>query len=86
MSDRLHNKGGGDGGRNGTQATVAWHGMAWHGLEAPHSYEYSKMSRGGPMRTVESQQQINNQNESNDKTCRSQLSGQDNFVESILMK
>ena len=29
MSDRLHNKGGGDGGRNGTQATVAWHGMAW---------------------------------------------------------
>lgn len=52
MSDRLHNKGGGDGGRNGTQATVAWHGMA------PHSYEYSNMSRGGPMRTAESQQQI----------------------------
>lgn len=60
--------------------------MAWHGLVAPHSYEYSKMSRGGPMRTVESQQQIDNQNESNDKTCRSQWSGQDNFVESILMK
>lgn len=52
MSDRLHNKGGGDGGRNGTQTTVAWHGMA------PHSYEYGNMSRGGPMRTAESQQQI----------------------------
>lgn len=53
MSDRLHNKGGGDGDRNGTQATVAW-----HGLLAPHSCEYSNMRRGGPMRTAESQQQI----------------------------
>ena len=46
--------------------------MAWGGLVAPHSYEYGNMSRGGPMRIVESQQQVDSvgsDDESNDRSA-----------------